>query len=117
MERDAAAPAFDADRGENVLMPAVESVGDAENGGERLHDLLVAFGQRGKTFVLGFGMAFPVVAGDVGDDLDFPVRKSEKFAVPDEVVAVLVVLRMRDVVPDVMDRITSYNVCYTKLLR
>ncbi len=92
MEVHAAPRVIDCDGGKNILMPAVESVCDTEHGRKCAHNTLIAVGKPRETFMLAFRMAFPVIARHVGDDFDFAVGEPEQFAVPYEIVAVLVML-------------------------
>src|SRR5262249_32968114 len=70
----------------------VEGVGDPQETGELDdHPLLPGLERREGRVAVGPGAASPVVAGDVGDDLDLPRIEGVQGGVGDEVVAVLVV--------------------------
>jgi hypothetical protein len=61
----------DFDRGDGLVVGAVEGVGETEDGGEG-GDAVLECGDEALKFVVGgFGRAFAVVTGDEGGDVDF----------------------------------------------
>ena len=83
---------------------AVEGVGYAQQGGELADGALLPGLERGELRVARLGRRAPVVAGDVGDDLDLALVEGVEDGVGDQVVGMLVVAAVVDGVADVVEQ-------------
>ena len=89
-------------RGDPVVVAAVEADGDAQDGREDPHQVLVVGVEAGELAVAGLRRALAVVPGEEGDDLDLVVgQPGEDLAVADHVVRVQVVAAVGDEEADV----------------
>ena len=89
--------------GDVAEVTTVEAVGDAEDAGE-LPDEGAAGGFEGdEVGVVFLGEAFAMVAGDVGDDVEFIGGEAFEIAVLDEVARMLVMAAVADVPTDIVE--------------
>src|SRR4051794_9535811 len=87
---------------DGALVPTVEAVGQAQQGGQ-LGDALLTLGrQRAERLMGGLGFGVAVVARDGGEGLHLFGGEPSKLSVFDEVGGVLVVARRRNVLADVV---------------
>lgn len=86
----------------DLAVRAVETVGDAEDGGEARDDLLIAGRQCGEGGVFRVGHGFAVVASDLRDEFLLARRERGELGVADHRCAVLVVFVVIDEDADVV---------------
>ena len=89
------------DRANTSVVAAVEADRDAQDAGERAHQSLIVGREPAELGMAGLRRALAVIASDLGDDLDLGVGEARQFAVADHVVAVQVMLAVRDHQTDV----------------
>jgi hypothetical protein len=84
--------------------PTIQSDGDPEQSTQFVDQLpMVLSGQIAKVIVLLFGWTFAMIAGNVGDDLDFCFGVPQEFTIPDQIVRMFVVVKVADEVTAVME--------------
>ena len=95
---------------DSLAMGVVESLGNAEDGGEAADDALFAVVERGigGVIVVGSGLAI-VIANDSGDDVAVAAVEAGDVAVEGEIFAVFVVATMGDAMADIVKERTSFE--------
>jgi len=95
---------------DSLAMGVVESLGNAEDGGEAADDALFAVVECGigGVIVVGSGLAI-VIANDSGDDVTVAAVEAGDVAVEGEIFAVFVVATMGDAMADVVKERTCFE--------
>src|SRR6185312_4777739 len=83
-------------------MGTVESLGNSKNPTQSRDQAPVVAVEVGQILVPFFGERFPVVAYQIGDQLDLVRREPRQVAVHDQMIRMLVVLGVADQVADVV---------------
>ena len=99
-------------------MSPIQPVGHAEDPCQLPDDLLIFLLQASELGMLEFGVALAVIAGDLGDQLDFPVGKpGQVLRVADNVAGVVVVLSVGNKEADVVENGGSLQIFPVLIVR